>query len=107
MNEKAPRISNSSALERTLSSLDEQGRLEEVDAALIALCRSTAAAVDEVPDRASLVKEYRECLILLGGLGTDEPDALDNLLRELSGATVGNTPPAGTPDIRTPARADR
>jgi hypothetical protein len=85
--------SNAAALARTLETLNDLGRIDLIDSAVVALCRSTAAAVDENPDRASLVKEYRECLILLGGLGADDDGDLDKLLNELGAASVGDTPP--------------
>lgn len=71
------------ALDATLKALKELGRLEAVDGALVALCRSTASAVDKSPERAALVKEYRECLVLLASLGPDDGDALDDLLAAL------------------------
>jgi hypothetical protein len=71
------------ALARTLKALRELGRLEAADDALVELCKSTAAAVDEMPGRAALVKEYRECLVLLAGLGTDGGDDFDALLDRL------------------------
>jgi hypothetical protein len=77
------------ALVRTLKALRELGRLERVDDALVELCKSTASAVDEMPGRAALVKEYRECLVLLAGLGTDGGDDFDALLDRLQ-ASVGD-----------------
>lgn len=78
------------ALEATLTALRDLGRLEAVDGALVALCESTASAVDSTPTRAALVKEYRECLVLLGGLGNDGGDAFAELMDRLSGAKVGD-----------------
>ncbi len=77
-----------SALDATLVALRDLGRLEAVDGALVALCESTASAVDGTPNRAALVKEYRECLVLLGGLGDDGGDAFAELMHRLSGASV-------------------
>lgn len=82
---------NRRALDRTLTALRALGRLEDTDLALVALCESTADAVDDSPDRASLVKEYRECLVLLGGLGSDGGDAFADLIGRLS-ASVGDPP---------------
>ena len=78
-----------SALDETIEALRSLGRLEPVDAALVALCESAASAVDASPGRAALVKEYRECLVLLHGLNSDG-GGLDELLAHLSGAKVGD-----------------
>ena len=80
-------LSNTAALERTISALVDLGRIEEVDAALVALCRSTAAAVDAAPGRATLVGEYRECLILLGSAGEDGSDAFADLMARINAGT--------------------
>ena len=63
---------NAEALERTVSALEDLGRLNPVDDALVELCRSAAQALDEHPARATLVKEYRECLMALAVLGMDD-----------------------------------
>jgi len=78
---------NRLALDETLVALADLGRLETVDSALIALCRSTADAVDASPGRASLVKEYRECLVLLHGLNSDG-GGLDDFLARLAGTEM-------------------
>jgi hypothetical protein len=66
---------NRIAVDATLEALRALGRLESVDDALVALCRSTADAVDSSPGRATLIKEYRECLVLLREVGPDAGDS--------------------------------
>ncbi len=73
----------------------EMGRLEQVDDGLVALVRSAAEAVDSSPGRASLIKEYRECLVLLAEVGKgQETDGFADLLAELRGATMGDAAPS-------------
>ena len=93
---KRVEAANAAALAVTLAALRELGRLEAVDDALVALCESTARAVDESPGRASLVKEYRECLVVLSGLGSEDDSALDVLLARLGGPAVGDEETSGT-----------
>jgi hypothetical protein len=78
---------NSDALERTIEALGGLGRLEDVDAALIALCRSTAKAVDDCPSKATLVGEYRECLVLWGSAGEGGTDAFEDLMARINART--------------------
>jgi len=87
---------NAKALAATLKALRDLGRLELVDEAVVALCRSTAKAVDQFPERATLVKEYRECLVLLSDVGvSDGSDELEALLEALH-ASLGDDQAAGT-----------
>lgn len=81
---------NRDALERTLAALGGLGRLEATDDALVALCRSTSSALDTYPARAGLVQQYRECLVLLAGVGSSEPDGLADLLADLGRAPLGS-----------------
>lgn len=87
---------NETALERTLTALGDLGRLEQTDEALVALCRSTAKALDGTPGRAGLVQQYRECLQMLMGVGSSEPDGLSELLADIGRASVGDTEATGT-----------
>ena len=76
---------NRDAVDRTIETLEGLGRVESVDGAVLALCRTAASALDEHPERAALVKEYRECLMLLAQLGADDDrDAFAELLADLS-----------------------
>ena len=79
--------SNAVALELTLAALGELGRLEGTDEALIALCRTTARAVDDTPGKAALVGEYRECLVLLGSAGEGGTDAFADLMARINAGT--------------------
>lgn len=57
----------------TIDALNGLGRLEPVDAALVANARSLAAAVDADPTNAQLRREYRAMIEMLFevGKGTD------------------------------------
>lgn len=66
---------NTSELERTISALT----LTDADAALVAACRSLAAAVDDDPGKASLWREYREALSDLMARGAGDGDGGDAL----------------------------
>ncbi len=83
-------MQNREAVERTIETLEGLGRVELVDAALLALCRTAADALDAHPERATLVKEYRECLMLLSEVGADDDhDAFEELLGDLR-STMGD-----------------
>lgn len=99
------------ALEETLTALADSGRLEAVDSGLVALCRSTASALERHPERATLIKEYRESLVLLLASGADRNDSeLDKLLaalrdpegsdptEPLNGVSAGGPPVGHPPD---------
>lgn len=81
---------NAAALEKTLAQLRDLGRLEQIDAARVAMIRSMASALDEEPFRASLWKEYRAALREL--MADDSSSTVDDALAGLF-ADVGNPPP--------------
>lgn len=68
----ARKVSNAAGLQKTLKAL--AGRLEDDDAALVALTRGLAAAVDADPDNAALWREYRAALAELTAIGAEDPD---------------------------------
>lgn len=76
-------MSNVEAMERTLSALEEMGRLEDVDAARVQALRSMAAALDMKPFNSQMWREYREALEALTNDDSDS-GALESLLAELS-----------------------
>ncbi len=77
-------MNNREAVESTIETLEGLGRLEGVDVGLLMLCRTAASALDAFPERATLVKEYRECLVLLAEVGAnDDHDAFAELLADL------------------------
>lgn len=63
---------NIDALEKTLSTLRNLGRLEAVDAALVQALRSMAESLDRDPSNAALWRQYREAL---RELRADESDS--------------------------------
>lgn len=89
---------HSTATERTLRALRDVGRLEEVDAALVALARGLADALDDVdpatPSYPNLVRQYAATLERLTAHddGADDgPSPLDVALERLRrGAPVGD-----------------
>jgi hypothetical protein len=90
---------NRRATERTITALRKGGRLEEVDAAAVALARHLASALDEVDgsklpaQTASLARVQLAALRTLRGVddGSDRDADLSELLAVLS-APVGDTP---------------
>lgn len=86
-------MQNTEAVETTIQALTDLGRVAPLDAALVELCRAAARALDEFPTRATLIKEYRECLQVLCAVGMDDDgDALEDLLRDINaGTAVGDS----------------
>jgi hypothetical protein len=95
----APRRRNQAALERTITALRNGGRLEDVDAAAVALARHLAGALDEVDAEArpaqvaSLARVQLATLRTLRGIDDDSQRDADvgDLLAILS-SEVGNPP---------------
>jgi len=66
---------NAGGLERTIKALTASGRLDhDDDAALIAMARGLAAAVDAEPGNAALWREYRAAVTALVEVGVDDAD---------------------------------
>jgi len=86
---------NVSAMECTIGALEALGRLEPVDAATLALCRSLAAAMDALepddPGIAGLARTQLQALRLLRGQTDDSATALAALLASVS-TTMGDAP---------------
>jgi hypothetical protein len=90
---------NRAATERTISALRKGGRLEEVDAAAVALARHLARALDDVDgaklpaQTASLARVQLATLRTLRGIddGSERDTGVDELLAMLS-APVGDPP---------------
>lgn len=66
------KVSASRGLERTLKAID--ARLDESHAALVALARGLAGAVDAEPGNAALWREYRAAVTTLGQVAGGEVD---------------------------------
>jgi len=69
-------------LESTIAALEAEGRLSDVDEALLAVARGLAEAVDAEPGNASLWREYRAALASLmeAESGNDDDEAQSFLL---------------------------
>jgi uncharacterized protein YjiS (DUF1127 family) len=65
----ARKLSAARGLERTLRAI--AGRLDDSHAALVALARGLAAAVDAEPGNAALWREYRATVVALGQVSAD------------------------------------
>lgn len=74
---------NRLATDQVIDALSDLGRLETVDAALVAAARSLADAVDSAPDNASLWREYRAALAELRAVGGEVDDELFSTLASL------------------------
>lgn len=76
-------VTNAAGLEKTLKALRSEGRLDDNHAALVAMAKGLAQAVDSEPDNAALWREYRAVLVALSNAGSDniDDDTRDFLLR--------------------------
>ena len=84
---------NASAVERTIRALRDADRLETIDAALIAVARSTAIALDYAPNpyvAGTVARVHLEAIRLLAGRPAPESDELDAFLRSLRPSAVRN-----------------
>lgn len=70
------------------------GRLNPVDAAVIAAARALADAIDAAPDHASLWLQYQRALETLRSLGAQEQESeFDRLLDQLRAPVVDTEKP--------------
>lgn len=77
---------NASAVEATIRALRADGRLDPVDAGLLAAARSLARALDDAPSpyvTATVARVHLEALRLMVGRPAPESDELDAFLRSL------------------------
>jgi hypothetical protein len=86
-----------SATRATIRELNRQGRLTEADRAIAALALSSAAAVDESPGNAQLLRQYRDTLRMLMGLHADAADGSADLIASMF-AEAGDGEAASQPD---------
>jgi hypothetical protein len=83
------------ALNETLSALDQLGRLEQVDSAVVQALRSMASALDFDPQNAALWGRYLSALDGLLGANDDADSDLAAALAEIRGSSeVGDSPPS-------------
>lgn len=75
--------SNRQAVDEVITALQQMGRLEKVDSALVAAARSLADAVDLDPANASLWREYRAAENDLRGIGGEVDDELTQAIADL------------------------
>lgn len=80
---------NRTAIDEVIETLRQLGRLERIDAALVAAAQTLADAVDSAPDNASLWREYRAAEQELRGVGGEVDDEFTKTLAALR-ATVGD-----------------
>lgn len=85
--------SNTAGLNKTLRAMKAAGQLEDVDAAVIALAKGLAAAVDADPANGALWREYRAALVALreagdAGDGNDDIAAFRFSIQAPRGASV-------------------
>jgi hypothetical protein len=88
---------NRNAIERTIRALRAAERLDEIDTALIAAVRTTAAALDDAPNPyvvATVARIHVEGIRLLAGKPAPEGDEIDSFLRSLMPAAVRDSPDA-------------
>ena len=88
-------VSQTEALARTVEVL----ALGTEHDALVAYCMGLAEALDEHPDRASLWREYRPDLEMLGRVGGGAEDDGEGSLLQLVRTAVGNEADAGAGDV--------
>jgi hypothetical protein len=77
---------NAAAVERSIAALRLAGRLEAIDAALVAAARTTARALDHAPNpyvAATVARVHLEALRLLAGRPAPDNDEIDEFLRSL------------------------
>lgn len=67
-------MTNAEAIETTIAALEAAGRLSDTDAALVALCRNLASAVDAATGNAALWREFRAAVESLSQVGADDLD---------------------------------
>lgn len=100
-------VTNTEAVAATIAALHEAGRIQDTDAALVALAESLAEAVDA--DRcggcnqcagcgtrgqtAALWKEYRAALVALSEVGSDDLD--DDTLTFRASVSIPSRSPVG------------
>ncbi len=87
-------LSQSAAVRKTIDALKAEGRIGEVDQAVVAMAQGLAAAVDAEPENAALWREFRQTLVALAAAGSDniDDDARDFILS------------IRTPQLRAPLR---
>lgn len=86
---------NTEAIEATLATLTDLGRLEPIDAAHVQGLRSMAAALDRDPGNAALWRQYREALADLLEADSDADSDLAEALETIrSAAPMGDASPS-------------
>lgn len=93
----------SAGLEATIVALEAEGRLSEVDEALLAVARGLAEAVDKEPGNVSLWREYRAALASLmeAESGADDDDSQTFLLALRTPVGDGKNAKSANPRTRS------
>lgn len=75
----------SKAVAETVQALRDAGRLEKVDAAVVAACEMLSLLIDADPENDKLWREFRAYVVLLTAAGSEKgDDAVDRLLAALA-----------------------
>ena len=88
---------NREAVATVVDSLEQLGRLEDIDRALVVAAEQLAEQLDDPAQssRASLWKEYGAALERLRAVGSSEPDGLADLLADLGATEMGDPKATG------------
>ena len=97
------------SLAETIAALRSSGRLEQVDAATVAVAQGLAAAIDADPTNASMWREYRAAVETLRGVGADSnsDDAFTEALAAIMRPAVRNAEDAKPRQPRPAGRSSR
>lgn len=91
---------NLEAIDETIQSLRDAGRLERVDTALVQIARRLARAVDENPENVGLWQQYRAAEQTLREVNNVGSDEFEELLASLD-AEVRNATNRKPPKLRS------
>jgi len=102
-------MTQAEALAETVDALRAAGRLENVDAATVAVAEGLAAAVDADPTNASLWRELRAAVETLRGVGAESStdDAFAQAIASIMRPEVRDAAVAGSVDARPAGRRRR
>ncbi len=102
-------MTQAEALRETIDALRLAGRLEQVDAATVAVAEGLAAAVDADPTNASLWRELRAAVETLRGVGADSntDDAFAQALASIMRPEVRNAENVKQANARAAGRRRR
>lgn len=93
----------------TIEALAQLGRLEDIDAATVAVAQGLAAAVDADPTNASLWREFRAAVETLRGVGAESSndDAFAQAIAAIMRPEVRDGQNAKSTNARATGRSSR